>query len=104
MSKPLPAWTRTVPSAVLAFAVLVAPGVVSGQTTALVGARVIDGKGGMIDRATIIVRDGKIAAIGPATSVPVPEGAQRVDVAGATIIPGLVNAHGHLTVSQWNAE
>ena len=99
MSQPPLAWTRTLHCAVLALTVLVAPGVVSGQTAALVGARVIDGKGGMIDRATIIVRDGKIAAIGQATSVQVPEGSQRIDVAGATIIPGLVNAHGHLTAA-----
>jgi imidazolonepropionase-like amidohydrolase len=99
MSQPPLAWTRSLHCAVLALTVLVAPGVVSGQTTALVGARVIDGKGGMIDRATIIVRDGKIAAIGQATSVQVPEGSQRIDVGGATIIPGLVNAHGHLTAA-----
>lgn len=67
------------------------------QTTALVGARVIDGRGQTIERATIIVRDGKIVAVGPASSTTVPAGAGRVDVAGATILPGLVNAHGHLT-------
>ena len=73
-------------------------GLASAQTTALVGARVIDGKGRVIERATIILRDGKIAAVGPAaSSTTVPAGAQRIDVAGATIIPGLVNAHGHLT-------
>ncbi len=86
-------------TAAATFVVLVATGLASAQTTALVGARVIDGKGGVIDRATIILRDGKIAAVGPAASTQVPEGAQRVDVAGATIIPGLVNAHGHLTAA-----
>src|SRR5918998_555246 len=66
-------------------------------TTALVGARVIDGRGGVIDRGTVIVRDGKIVQVGPAASVAVPAGAERVDLAGRTLIPGLINAHGHLT-------
>jgi len=67
------------------------------QSTALSGARVIDGRGGVIDRGTVIVRDGKIVQVGPAASVTVPAGAERVDLAGRTLIPGLINAHGHLT-------
>ena len=69
----------------------------AAQTTALVGARVIDGRGGVIERGTIVVRDGKIAAVGPVASTTVPAGAERIDVSGATIMPGLVNAHGHLS-------
>src|SRR5687767_1749586 len=81
----------------VSLAILIAlPGAASAQTTALVGARVIDGRGKVIDSATIVVRDGKIVAVGPAARTTVPEGAQRVDVAGATIVPGFVNAHGHL--------
>lgn len=71
----------------------------AAQTTALVGARVIDGRGGVIERGTIVVRDGRIAAVGPAGSTAVPAEAERVDVSGATIMPGLVNAHGHLTAA-----
>jgi imidazolonepropionase-like amidohydrolase len=67
------------------------------QTTALVGARVIDGRGQAVANATIVVRDGKIIAMGPAASTTVPAGATRVELAGATVMPGLVNAHGHLT-------
>jgi len=99
MSQPLVSRTRSVGCILVASALLVAPGVVWGQTTAFVGARVIDGKGAVVERATIIVRDGKIAAVGPAASVQVPDGAQRVDATGATIIPGLINAHGHLTAA-----
>ena len=69
----------------------------AAQTTALVGARIIDGHGGVIERGTIVVRDGKIATVGPVASTLVPEAAERLDVSGATIMPGLVNAHGHLT-------
>ena len=44
---------------------------------------------------TILVRDGRIAAAGPAASVTIPAGAERVSLAGKRVIPGLVNAHGH---------
>jgi imidazolonepropionase-like amidohydrolase len=77
------------------FALIAAPAL--AQTTALVGARVIDGTGGVIERGTVIVRDGKIAQVGPAASVTVPAGAERVDLAGLTLLPGLINAHGHFS-------
>jgi imidazolonepropionase-like amidohydrolase len=66
-------------------------------TVALVGARVIDGTGAApIANATILISNGRIDRIGPSASLKIPAGATRVDVAGKTIIPGLVNAHGHL--------
>ncbi|HUE87753.1 MAG TPA: amidohydrolase family protein [Vicinamibacterales bacterium] len=71
----------------------------TAQTTAFVGGRVIDGRGGVIERGTVVVRDGKIVAVGPAASTTVPAGAQQIDLANATIMPGLVNAHGHLTAA-----
>src|SRR3954453_8737513 len=68
-----------------------------GATMAFTGARVIDGTDrAPIDNATILVRGGKVVAVGPAASVTVPAGAQRVTLAGKTVIPGIVNAHGHV--------
>ena len=67
----------------------------SHPVQAWVGARVIDGTGNpAIENATLLVRDGKIAAVGP--RVKIPAGAQRIDGTGKTIIPGLINAHGHV--------
>jgi imidazolonepropionase-like amidohydrolase len=64
---------------------------------ALTGARVIDGTGqAPIERGTIIVNNGRIQAVGAEGSVTIPAGATRVDLAGKTIVPGLINAHGHL--------
>src|SRR5436190_2628330 len=64
---------------------------------ALVGVRVLDGTDrSPIDNATIVVRDGRIVAVGPAGRVSVPSGAERVSLAGKTVIPGLINAHGHV--------
>jgi imidazolonepropionase-like amidohydrolase len=69
----------------------------AGAATALVGARIIDGTGApALEGGTVVVRDGRIAAVGPAATVPVPAGATRIDLAGMTIVPGLVNAHGHV--------
>jgi imidazolonepropionase-like amidohydrolase len=66
-------------------------------TVALTGARVIDGTGAApIANATLLVSNGRIERVGPAASLKIPAGATRVDVSGKTIIPGLINAHGHL--------
>jgi imidazolonepropionase-like amidohydrolase len=45
----------------------------------------------------VVVRDGVIADVGPTASVPVPDGASRIDARGKTLMPGIVNAHGHLS-------
>ena len=75
---------------------LAAPLTLAAADKAFTGARVIDGTGKPpIEKATILVHDGKIAAVG--TSVRIPAGAQRVDLAGKTVIPGLINAHGHVS-------
>ena len=83
-------------SAVLAGAA-VTPAQAPGGTKAFTGARVIDGTDrAPVDNATIVVRNGRVVAVGPAARVTVPEGAQRVALTGKTVIPGLLNAHGHV--------
>ena len=67
-------------------------------TVALTGARIVTmaaKDGGIVDNGVIVVRGDRIVAIGPRASTPVPAGATVVDVAGKTIIPGLVDAHAH---------
>lgn len=46
--------------------------------------------------ATVIARDGRIVAVGPAASTPVPRGAQIIEGAGKFLIPGLADMHVHL--------
>ena len=66
---------------------------------ALVGARVINGAGDApIENATIIIAQGRITTVGPAASVTIPAGATRVNMAGKTILPGLISDHSHVTV------
>ena len=67
------------------------------QVTAFVDGRVIDGTGKVIEHGTVVVRDGRIAEVGPAASIRVPDGATRVPLTGKTLMPGIVNAHGHLS-------
>ncbi|OLC74044.1 MAG: hypothetical protein AUH72_22350 [Acidobacteria bacterium 13_1_40CM_4_65_8] len=74
-----------------------APTPQSAAVKAFTGARVIDGTDrAPIDNATILVRDGRVVAVGPAARVTVPAGAERVSLTGKTVIPGLINAHGHV--------
>lgn len=64
---------------------------------AFVGARIIDGTGApAIENGVLVVRDGRIEAVGAGGAVETPPDAERVDVSGRTIMPGLVNAHGHV--------
>jgi imidazolonepropionase-like amidohydrolase len=82
-----------------AAAFLLLPALVTAQPVvrAFSGSTLIDGTDRQpIPNATIVVRDGKIVAAGPANSVSVPAGAERVSLAGKTVIPGLINAHGHV--------
>ena len=74
---------------------LVCAPLASAQSTAFIGGRIIDGTGKVIDGGTVVITGGKITAVGPA-STPVPAGATRIDVKGKTLLPGLVNAHGHV--------
>jgi imidazolonepropionase-like amidohydrolase len=70
---------------------------ISAPTIVLRNVRVIDGTGAaaMEDQA-IVIADGKIRSIGPNGSVQVPAGAQSVDLAGRTVLPGLVGMHDHM--------
>ncbi len=71
-------------------------------TFAFVGATVIDGTGkAPIPNATVVTRDGKIVAVGPSKKVKVPAGAQRIDVTGKYIIPGLWDMHAHYEQVEW---
>ncbi len=91
-----PDWT---PRAVTTFH-LEAPRHESRATLALVNARVISvagdrGAGPIVERATVIVRGRRIAAVGPASQVEVPRDARVIDVAGMTLLPGFHDAHYH---------
>src|ERR1700719_913711 len=59
--------------------------------------RVIDGKGAPAKEAqAIVITNGKIQSIGPVASAQIPQGAQRIERSGYTVIPGIVGMHDHL--------
>ena len=60
------------------------------QTIAITGGKVYPVSGPPIENGTVLIRDGKIAAVG--ANVTIPDGAQRVDAKGKWVTPGLVNS------------
>jgi len=67
------------------------------QAIAIIGATLIDGRGGPpVPDAAVVVRGERIVAAGPRASVNVPTGAMVVDAKGLTLLPGLIDAHFHL--------
>lgn len=70
---------------------------VSAPVIALAHVRVIDGTGAApLEDQTLIIRNGKIEAMGSAAKTLPPDGAKVLDLAGYTVIPGLVGMHDHL--------
>src|SRR5688572_17423840 len=77
-----------------------APGVV-----AITGATVVTmTRDSVLRDATVLVRDGRIAAVGPAARVTIPRGARRIDGRGKFVIPGLADMHAHLYADEWVAD
>jgi imidazolonepropionase-like amidohydrolase len=67
------------------------------ENMAIVGGTVFDGAGRKIENGVVIVTDGKIAAVGDA-STPVPGGHRVVDARGRFVTPGIIDVHSHLGV------
>jgi imidazolonepropionase-like amidohydrolase len=72
--------------------------VVGAQSvTAYEGARLITGDGRVVENAVLVIEGARIAAAGAAGNVRVPAGAQRVNVAGKTLMPMIIDTHVHLS-------
>ena len=90
---------------VVAVAVVVTLGLLAGCSipastqsgTAFEGARLIVGDGRVIENATLVVDGAKIVQAGSASKVSVPAGATRVNLAGKTVMPMIVDTHVHLS-------
>ncbi|HEX8853433.1 MAG TPA: amidohydrolase family protein, partial [Pyrinomonadaceae bacterium] len=70
---------------------------VEAPTVALTHVRVIDGTGAAPrEDQTVVISGGKIQSVGPSAAAPPPAGARVLDLAGYTVLPGLVGMHNHL--------
>jgi imidazolonepropionase-like amidohydrolase len=73
---------------------------VTAPVVVLEHARVIDGLGHPpVEGQTLVIRVGRIAALGPDGTIPIPAGGLVVDLTGKTVLPGLVMVHEHLFYS-----
>jgi imidazolonepropionase-like amidohydrolase len=83
----------------LAVAVPAALAVRAPQARPLVldNVRVVDGTGAApMERARVVIEGDRIVRIGPAATVPLPPGAEPLDLSGRTIVPGLIDLHFHI--------
>jgi imidazolonepropionase-like amidohydrolase len=69
-------------------------------STAITGGYVLPVVGGPIEDGTVLFDAGKIVAVGAAADVDVPDDATIVDASGSWVLPGFVEAHGHLGVHE----
>lgn len=90
-----------VPWMLLAALLIATPG--HAETVALTGARIhTAGPAGVIENGSVIIRDGRITALGAGLAPP--PGARVIDVAGKVITPGLYDAHGYLGIVEVTLE
>lgn len=74
----------------LTLLVVAGPERLTAQTVAITGGTILPVSGPAIQRGTVLMRDGKIVAVG--ADVTIPADAQRIDAAGKIVTPGIVNA------------
>ena len=83
--------------ALFAFLVFSIIAVANEGTIAFVGATIIDGTDAdPLEDGVLVITDGRIRTVGPRSAVTLPSGTEVIDVAGKYIMPGLINAHGHV--------
>jgi len=67
-------------------------------TFAIVGARIVTVSGAVIEHGTVLIQNGKIAAVGPGNTVPA--GAERIEGKGLTVFPGMIDASTNLGLAE----
>ncbi len=88
---------RILLKAVLYTAVFLLSNAASAETIAIKAGHLIDGGGGpMLSDAVIVIEDERIVAVGVDTLIP--DGSTVIDLAQATVLPGLIDCHTHITM------
>ena len=94
---------------VLQFAIVVLASAVAayaqGQVTAVRAGKMFDPKSGAnLTNQVVLISGDKITDVGPADKVTIPAGAKVIDLSKATVLPGLIDGHVHLTDAQGNLQ
>ncbi len=90
-------WGKALSVPIVLTVVLLMAATLFGQTTAIRAGNLVDPAAGTIAKGQIIlVKDGKIAEVGP--NVKIPAGAEVIDLTNAWVMPGLMDAHTHITL------
>lgn len=90
------------PAGLLAAIALLVPSrsPVSSPPILITAAHLLDVREGrLVDDAAVLIEGDRITAAGPRAGVAVPAGARRIDLGAATLLPGLIDAHVHLTLA-----
>lgn len=96
--------TLLLPLALLAAVAALEPSARAAEPDfALVGARILPVRGPELERGVLLVRDGRIAAIGAEGEVALPAGVEQLDYRGKVVMPGLVCTHSHVG-APWGAD
>lgn len=72
------------------------PAFAAAATTAFTGATILPIADEPIENGVLVVEDARIVAVGPAADVDIPGDAERVELEGAVIMPGIVDTHSHI--------
>src|SRR5579863_8094593 len=76
-----------------------------GQVTAVRAGKLFDPKSGTnLTNQVVLITGDKITDVGPADKVKIPDGAKVIDLSKATVLPGLIDGHVHLTDAQGNMQ
>jgi imidazolonepropionase-like amidohydrolase len=76
----------------------------SPTVIAVKAAHVVDARAGrVLDLQTVLISDDRIEKVGPSSEVAIPPGATIIDLGPATLLPGLIDCHTHLTFDPSNA-
>src|SRR3954471_20553458 len=71
-------------------------GTASAQNLVISNARIIVGDGQVIEKGSVVVKDGKIAAVTPGAASGAASGSTRINGAGMTVMAGFIDVHRHL--------
>ncbi|HEX2140611.1 MAG TPA: amidohydrolase family protein [Woeseiaceae bacterium] len=72
------------------------PAIAASATTAFTGATILPISDRPIENGVLVIEDERVVAVGAADDVDIPNGAERVNLDGAVIMPGLVDTHSHI--------